>query len=372
MIVLLKQIILLSFCFLLFPVKGWCYSAQSAIVMEQKTRQVLFESNAYEQLGMASTTKIMTAIVVLEHALPNEIVTVSQNAVGVEGSSMWLEAEEKITVENLLYGLMLNSGNDAAVALAEYVGGTVDEFCNMMNRKAKQIGATQTKFVNPNGLPDEEHYTTAFDLALITCYALDNETFREIVSTRERNIPWPGREYDKKLVNHNKLLKLYNGCNGVKTGFTKSTGRALVSSAEKDGTEIVAVTLNAPDDWNDHKKMLDTAFESYRTEVALPKNEYIMKLPVQGGKKEFVPIVSENSLFFLQEKEKIIDYTVKKDAPEYLEAPITSGQKVGRIFIESDGVLLCESDLIAAEEVEEDNKKKLFIFLFELLQIWMR
>lgn len=372
MIILLSRIVILFSCFILIPIKGWSYSAQSAIVMEQKTRQVLFETNAYEQLGMASTTKIMTAIVVLEHAAPDELVTVGSNAVGVEGSSMWLEVGERITVENLLYGLMLNSGNDAAVALAEYVGGTVDEFCNMMNRKAKEIGAVKTRFVNPNGLPDDEHYTTAYDLALITCHALENETFRKIVNTRERNIPWPGREYEKKLVNHNKLLKLYEGCNGVKTGFTKSTGRALVSSAERNGTEIVAVTLNAPDDWNDHKKMLDLAFESYETEIVLSEHETVLEFPVRNGKKDSVSVVSKSPLFYVQEKGKTTEYHIKKEIYGQLNAPIQPGQKIGRIFIESDGVLLCESDLITSEGIEEDYRKRFFNNLYEMIQSWIR
>lgn len=350
---------------LLIPVKGFCYSAQSAVVMEQGTRAVLFESNAYEQLGMASTTKIMTAVVTLENAQLHEVVTIGKNAAGVEGSSMWLEVGEKITVENLLYGLMLNSGNDAAVALAEYVGGSVENFCQMMNRKAKAIGALQTHFANPNGLPEEGHYTTAYDLGLIACYALENEQFCEIVSTRERNIPWPGRDYDKKLVNHNKMLKMYEGCDGVKTGFTKSTGRALVSSATRNGMQVVAVTLNAPDDWNDHRTLLDGAFGSYKTVEVIPENGFVKNLPVIGGSEDKVKIYTEDALTFVCEQNQNPQYQVEIELPDSLKAPLKKGEKAGtmRVLVDNEQVAQCE--LYVANDVKSDKRKQFFLCFME-------
>ena len=352
----------------LVPIKGFCYSAQSAVVMEQGTRKVLFESNAYEQLGMASTTKIMTAVVTLENAELHEVVKIGKNAVGVEGSSMWLEAGETITVENLLYGLMLNSGNDAAVALAEYVGGTVDDFCRMMNEKAKSIGALQTHFVNPNGLPEEGHYTTAYDLGLIACYALENEQFCEIVSTRERNIPWPGREYDKKLVNHNKMLRMYEGCDGVKTGFTKSTGRALVSSATRNGMQVVAVTLNAPDDWNDHRHLLDNAFGSYKTVEVIPKKGFLKELSVTGGTKETVEVYIEKELSFVCEQNHHPDYRLEVELPESLKAPLKKGEKVGMVRVMVGNEQMAQGNLYAGAEVQEDKRKQFFLFLLQEIE----
>ncbi len=369
MIVLFKHSLLILLLIVLIPIKGFCYSAQSAVVMEQGTRKVLFESNAYEQLGMASTTKIMTAIVTLENTELHEVVKIGKNAVGVEGSSMWLEVGEAITVENLLYGLMLNSGNDAAVALAEYVGGTVENFCSMMNEKAKAIGASQTHFVNPNGLPEEGHYTTAYDLGLIACYALENEWFCKIVSTRERNIPWPGREYDKKLVNHNKMLRMYEGCDGVKTGFTKSTGRALVSSATRDGMQVVAVTLNAPDDWNDHKLLLDNAFGSYQTVEVIPKKGFVKELPVIGGTEETVGIYTEDKLSFVCKQNQHPDYRLEVEVPKSLKAPFTKGQKVGTVRVLIGNEQMSQGDLYVGASVQEDKRKQFFLFLLQEIEV---
>ncbi|MBE7043471.1 MAG: D-alanyl-D-alanine carboxypeptidase [Ruminococcaceae bacterium] len=338
--------------------------------MEQGTREILYEANAYEQLGMASTTKIMTAVVALEHANLSDVVTVGNNAAGVEGSSMWLEAGETITVENLLYGLMLNSGNDAAVALAEHVGGTVEQFCAMMNQKAKEIGANQTHFVNPNGLAEKGHYTTAYDLGLITCYALENEQFCEIVKTWERTIPWPGRDYEKRLVNHNKLLQLYEGCDGVKTGFTKSTGRALVSSATRDGMQVVAVTLNAPDDWNDHQAMLSNAFESYQTIRVIPENGYVQEVGVKGGIKETVGIASKKEISFVCERGETADYEIEIDVPKDIDAPVKRGESAGILRVLLHGERVAQGELYFNESVEEDEGKQFFIYIQKLLEIW--
>lgn len=183
---------------------------------------MLYEKNADVQLAMASTTKIMTALVVLENCSLDEVVTVAKEAQGVEGSSIYLSAGEKLTVEQLLLGLMMHSGNDAAVALAIHCGGSVDAFVEMMNQKAADIGADRTNFVNPNGLPAEGHYTTARDLALIAATALKNDDFARIVSTQKAVIPWDGKEWDRVLVNKNKMLSMYDGANGVKTGYTKA------------------------------------------------------------------------------------------------------------------------------------------------------
>lgn len=356
--------------FLAVPLQGFCFSAQSAVVLEQSTRRILFESNAYQQMGMASTTKIMTAVVTLEHAAPDEMVTVGENAVGVEGSSMWLELGERITVEDLLYGLLLNSGNDAAVALAEYVGGSVEAFCEMMNRKAEAIGARQTHFVNPNGLAEEGHYTTAYDLGLIACYALENETFREIVSTTEKSVSWNKRSYDRKLSNHNKMLRMYEGCDGVKTGFTKSTGRALVTSATRDGMQVVAVTLNAPDDWNDHRMLLDQAFADYRTVRVFPKGGFVRSIPVLGGKKDAAGIMTEVGLAFVCSKEDQPEYQLQVQLPDHLTAPVKRGDKVGYGAVLVNGEIVAQSDLYAADTVETAPGKHFMESLREMLVLW--
>lgn len=240
-------------------------SAQSAIVIDAASKRVLFEKDAYSKRGMASTTKIMTALIALESLSMDDTVVASPFAAGTEGSSIWLSPGEKMSVHDLLYGLMLASGNDAATALAEHTAGSVDAFTVLMNRRAKLLGAYNTNFTNPHGLPDEKHYTTAYDLAIISKHAMDNPVFAEIVATKNKTISWEGAEWDRSLSNHNKLLKRYEYAIGIKTGFTKKDGRCLVSAAEKDGVRLIAVTLSAPDDWNDHINMLDYCFDKYKS-----------------------------------------------------------------------------------------------------------
>ena len=237
-------------------------SARAAVLIDGKSGKVLFEKNKDERLPMASTTKIMTGLLACESKKMKKVVTVSPVASGTEGSSLWLEPGEKQTLENLTYGLMLRSGNDAAVAIAEYLGGSTEAFALMMNERAKKIGVQNTGFQNPNGLDAEGHFTTAYDLALISREAMKNKKFRKIVSTKSKTIPWESSEWDRSLTNHNKMLWRYEGCNGIKTGFTKKSGRCLVTSAKRGKTKLICVTLNAPDDWNDHTKMLDYGFET--------------------------------------------------------------------------------------------------------------
>nr|WP_237700194.1 D-alanyl-D-alanine carboxypeptidase family protein [Caldalkalibacillus thermarum] len=239
-------------------------SAQAAILIDAESKRVLFEKNAYEPLRIASITKIMTAIVALEHGDLKDVVTASKNACSVEGSSIYLRPGEKMTLEDLLYGLILRSGNDAAVAIAEHIGGSVEGFVFLMNQKAEELGMEQTVFNNPHGLDThEEHYSTAYDMALLTAYALQNETFATIASTRKKTAPLEGEKWDRVWYNKNRLLSMYPYADGVKTGYTQRAKRTLVSSATKDGHRLIAVTLNAPDDWNDHINMFEYGFQHY-------------------------------------------------------------------------------------------------------------
>ncbi len=370
MIVLLKRMIVMALLLCLIPMQGYGMSAQSAVVLEQSTGKVLWESNSRQQLGMASTTKIMTAVVTLEHADPLEFVTVGKNAAGVEGSSICLEEGEQLTVEDLLYGLMLNSGNDAAVALAEHIGGTVEHFCDLMNQKAQEIGAVNTHFENPNGLPQDGHYTTAYDLGLIACYALKNPFFCKIVSTRETTIAWNGRDYGRKLSNHNKMLRLYEGCDGVKTGFTKSTGRALVTSATRNGMQVVAVTLNDPDDWRDHTDLLDRAFSEFRKETVLCRGETVTHAAVQGGKRETCSLMAEEELALICPKEEQPDVQVKTTIFQ-ADAPISRGMRLGEAQLYADGKMIGKTNLLAAESVSSDSWKRYRLTAEQLLERWM-
>lgn len=241
-------------------------SAQSAILMEQDSGRVIFEKDAHTQRRIASITKIMTAILAIESGKLDETVTVSNNAIRAEGSSIYLQEGEKIKLEDLVYGLMLRSGNDAAVAIAETVGGSLDGFVYLMNQKAEEIGMKNTHFANPHGLDDhEDHLSTAYDMALLTRYAMNNDTYKKIAGTESYRSESSNNKWDRVWKNKNKLLtSLYEYSTGGKTGYTKRAKRTLVSTAEKDGVSYIAVTLNDPDDWDDHINMFETAFKQYK------------------------------------------------------------------------------------------------------------
>ena len=232
-------------------------SASAEVAMELSTGRVLHASNADEKLPMASTTKIMTAIIVIEDCDLDEVITVPDAAVGVEGSSVYLKKDEKIDIRDLVYGLMLRSGNDCAATLAIHHSGSIEKFAEVMNERAKNIGAENTNFKNPSGLPDAEHYTTASDLCKIACYAMKNDLFKQVVSTL--NYKGNFRSY----ANKNKMLKLYEGANGVKTGYTVKAGRCLVSSAERNGMDVVCVVLNCPDTYGRSSEILDYCFNNF-------------------------------------------------------------------------------------------------------------
>ncbi|MFS0880955.1 D-alanyl-D-alanine carboxypeptidase family protein [Metabacillus niabensis] len=240
-------------------------SARTAILIEQESGRILYEKDAHKKMRIASITKIMTAILAIESGKLNETVTVSERAIQAEGSSLYLQKGEKIKLEDLVYGLMLRSGNDSGVAIAEHVGGSLEGFVVMMNQKAQEIGMTNTHFSNPHGLDDhEDHYSTAYDMAILTQYAMQNETYRKISSTKVYRAPNPNEKWDRVWRNKNKLLtSMYKYSTGGKTGYTVRAKRTLVSTASKDGMNTIVVTLNDPDDWTDHMNLHNYAFEQY-------------------------------------------------------------------------------------------------------------
>lgn len=237
--------------------------AKGATLIDVSSGRILYSKRGDEPMLIASLTKIMTAIVAIEHGRLDDQVTVSNRAAGKEGSSIYLKAGEKIQLRNLIYGLMLRSGNDAATAIAEHVGGSVEGFAFLMNKKAAEIGLSNSQYMNPHGLDEPGHYASANDLAKLTAYALHNPDFRAIVATKVRTAPNPHDPWDYKWVNKNKMLNMYDGADGVKTGYTKKALRCLVSSATRNGQQLVVVTLNDGDDWADHRKLLDFGFENY-------------------------------------------------------------------------------------------------------------
>lgn len=247
-------------------------SARGAVLMEQESGRILFEKDAHTKRRIASITKIMTAVLAIESGNMNELVKVSEQAVRTEGSSVYLKPGEKIKLEHLVYGLMLRSGNDTAVAIAEHVGGSLDGFVFLMNQKAKEIGMLNTHFANPHGLDDhEDHYSTAYDMALLTRYAMKNKTYQKIAGTKVYRAPNPTENWDRQWKNKNRLLSKYKYATGGKTGYTKRAKRTLVTTATKGDMNLIAVTLNASDDWNDHIAMYESGFKGYDMAEVLSK-----------------------------------------------------------------------------------------------------
>ncbi len=276
-------------------------SAQGAALIDVNSGRILFEKNGDQQMRIASLTKIMTAIVAIENGNLKDIVTTSDHAFGTEGSSIYLKNGEKLSLENMLYGLMLRSGNDAAVAIAEHIGGSEEGFVFLMNQKAAAIGMTHSHFMNPHGLDHKDHYSTTKDMALLTAYALKNPIFKKIVSTKVKIAPSADEPWDRKWLNKNKLLRMYDYADGVKTGYTKLSKRCLASSATKNDVQLAAITLNAPDDWNDSIQMLEYGFQEYKQTPLVQTNQIIDKIKIDGEEKNIVP---SRDLVYPLKKEK--------------------------------------------------------------------
>jgi D-alanyl-D-alanine carboxypeptidase (penicillin-binding protein 5/6) len=249
--------------------------AQAYSVIDVTSGRILTEYQGNKRMRIASLTKVMTAIVAIEQGELSDRVTVSSKAYGKEGSSIYLQLGEEMSLHSMLYGLMLRSGNDAATAIAEHVGGSVEGFVYMMNEKARWLGLEQTLFQNPHGLDDEQHYSSANDLARLTAYALHNAIFREIVATKWKQVPNPNKPWDYRWTNKNKMLSLYEGADGVKTGYTKQAHRTLISSATRGGQQVAVVTLDDGDDWLDHRKLLDYAFANFPLTPIVKREERV-------------------------------------------------------------------------------------------------
>lgn len=326
-------------------------SARSAILMERETGKVLLAHNERERLPMASTTKVMTALMTLEYGRLDEVVTVGRNAYGVPGTSIYLNLGEKITLRDLLYGLMLASGNDAAMAIAEHIGGDVETFCRMMTERAAQLGCTDTVFLTPHGLPKDGHFTTAYDLALIAQEAMKHDLFREIVSTRRASIPWEGRSYQRILNNKNKLLSTYEGATGIKTGYTKAAGRCLVFGAKRDGLEVIGVVLRCSDWFDEAARLMDAAFERYEMFTAFEEGETVRVLPVEEGTQETVCVLCGGRLAAAIPKGTVP--VLEFDLPETALAGQEEGSVVGEARLVYDGQTLAAVPLVLGETLAQ-------------------
>ena len=307
------------------PVGAVSTSASSAILMDADSGRVLYEHNADEPRLIASVTKLLTALVAAERGPGlDEVVEVRAEWLsGVEGSSIYLQAGEKITMEALLYGLLLESGNDAAAAVACACAGSEAEFAQWMNQKARQLGMSASHFTNASGLNADGHYSTARDLAKLAAACLDNETVSTICASQTATFG------TRTFTNHNRLLSLYDGCVGMKTGYTQRAGRTLVSAATRDGQTLVAVTLNDPDDWQDHMELLDYGFSDYPAKQLSQEGEVVGCVPVQGSLVRFVEVAAAEDFFYPLAEGESAQVRVEHD--DLVEAPVQAGQTAGRM-----------------------------------------
>lgn len=323
-------------------------SAKAAVLIEASTGTVIWGKCEKQKLPMASTTKIMSTILTLESGDLDSEFVVDSGAVKTEGSSMGLREGDIVSKRDLCIGMLLPSGNDAANCAAVKVGGSMEGFADMMNAKAAKLGMTSTHFVTPSGLHDDNHYSTAADMALLTSYALKNPDFREICSSKTMKLQFGDPPFDRWLTNTNKLLSKYEGCIGVKTGFTDEAGRCLVSAAEKNGVTLICVTLNAPDDWNDHAKLLDYGF-SIAESVNIGSKSY--SCTAEGGDRNSITLVTQRDIILPKINGKTADVTFTAAVPQRIYAPVSEGESLGLLTVKSGGRIIDEIPLISSESL---------------------
>lgn len=360
-------VLVLAFC-LSFSITGKALqtSAKSSILINADTLGVLYSDNAEIQLPMASTTKIMTALILAEQNTPDRIVKTTAEMVYVEGSSMGLKVGDTVTFSDLLYGILLPSGNDAANTAAIAIAGSTEKFALLMNKRAQEIGLHNTNFVTPSGLDAEEHYTTAHDLAVLTAFALKNEAFLNAASSKSRKVTISGNSVT--LTNHNKLLNNYEGCIGVKTGYTSKSGRCLVSAAKRGSITLVAVTLNDGNDWSDHKALLDYGFSVTENSAVFPKSPN--KIPTISNNITNVEIECKPLEIGLSVSDKIVE---KVFAPSVLFLPLKQGEVIGYTeFYSGDHLIKKENIIVKNNYVEEPIKITFIERLFKTFIVIFR
>ena len=333
---------------LVFPCSG--ISAGSAILLDGRTGRALYEKLPDKQSLIASTTKIMTALIICEQVNVLDRVRIPAEAVGIEGSSIYLKAGEILTVQELLYGLMLHSGNDAAVALAIYCGGTVEGFAELMNDKAHRLGLRNTHFVNPNGLDAPGHYSTARDMAILAAYAMENPVFYQTVSTK--TVSAGGRS----LRNHNKLLWQLEGADGVKTGFTKKAGRILVSSCTRQNRRLICVTMNDGNDWQDHISLIENGFSGFSVKQIVNKGDCLGSISVISGNCGQVELVAAEDFSYALATGEQPEIVLSK--PGFVYAPVAQGQDAGFAYVCLAGKSVGRIPLVYGRTVETENVKQ--------------
>ena len=327
------------------PVESPSVGAKHAVLYEPQTQTFLYEKAADTRAPMASTTKIMTALVTLEHAPLDRRVKIGRESCGIEGSSLYMKEGDIYTIEQLLYALLLQSANDAAVALAYDIGGSVEGFCALMNARAESLGLTDTHFENPHGLPAENHYTTAKELCLIAAAAMENPVFAQMVATQRYTLPVHNGEATRVLVNHNKLLRLYDDAVGVKTGFTRESGRCLVGAARHDGLTLLAVTLNAGDDWNDHMSLFEYGFGKMENRLLCSAGDFLFGIPLIGGGTVYCQNAQD---VYAVVSRSAPTPVLSVDLPHMLSDAHHTGDAVGHLLFSLDGEEIASVPLVIA------------------------
>ncbi|WP_378955702.1 D-alanyl-D-alanine carboxypeptidase family protein [Pelosinus sp. sgz500959] len=338
--------------------------AESAILLDGKTGQVLFEKNSRIRSAPASTTKVLTAIIAIESGHLDDEVKISLRAASTAGSSMHLSPGQRISLRELVTGLLLRSGNDAAVAIAEHLAGSVENFVILMNHKAELLNALGSHFANPHGLSAPEHYSTAFDLAWMARYALTNPTFATIVNTRETSIDWldrRGKEHDQNLRNTNKLLWLLEEVDGVKTGTTNQAGPCLISSATRGNQQLIAVVLHDHSRWNDSMQLLKYGFDTFELYEYANKDDILCAIPVEKGLTPMVDAVVASQASLVVKATDYEHITVALDLPETIKAPVYQGQKIGEIIFFVDQHVVQTVDVTAGQTIDEHTMTRTFL-----------
>lgn len=349
-------LIALTTVFLLCPPVGAAgIHAASAVLMDAESGRVLYEHDAHHPRLIASTTKLLTALVAVEQTADlDEVVTIKGEWLGSEGSSIYLKAGEEITLRGLLYGLLLQSGNDAAMSIACHVAGSEADFVALMNQKAAELEMKDSSFANPSGLNDDNHYSTAYDLALLARACLDNETVAEICATQAVTVG------TRTFINHNKLLSRYEGCVGMKTGFTEKAGRTLVSAATRDGQTLICVTLNDGDDWNDHAKLLDYGFATFPRQVLCRTGEVYGCVTVEGSLIPSVAVETQGELGYpLTEAEESV---MEIELLQSVSAPLAPGVQLGELRWRLDGEVIAEMPLVSSNAAGMDVREPMSLW----------
>ena len=348
--------VLIVFVLVLIPlnVSALSTSAKAAVVINGDNGEIIYSQNADTRLSMASTTKIMTGLLLCEYGNFQREITVTEEMLKVEGSSMGLLPGDRVTLHDLLYGLMLASGNDAANVIAFVLGGSLDGFVKMMNQKADDLGLINTNFATPSGLDADDHYTTAYELAKIAQYAMQNEDFAAAVSSAKAVLNYGNPPYRRSLTNHNKMLNLFDGAVGIKTGFTKKSGRCLVSAAKRDGKFVIAVTLNDPNDWQDHQNMLEYGLNAIKQTEYSPKF-VSFNIPVINGDKNEITVNIEPITINSLETENINDIVY---LPQFVYAPVNKNDVLGTVVYKQNGEILQEVEILANCDIKALKPKQ--------------